>query len=330
MGKSSPSPPPAPDPVQTAQAQTQSNVQSAVAQSMMNRVNQYGPDGSITYTPTGSYNDGGTEIPLFSQTTSLSPAEQQLYNLTKQAQTEYGQAAVNQIGKAAGQLSSPMTAPNAGASPWATQQADNALGMAINSIRPLQTNFDNVRNQSLAAGWSRLNPELKMQQESLNSRLLGQGVTQGSEAWNNAQRQFANQENDAFEQNILNAESLTGQAVQQQGALSMQPIQEAAGLADVSGNVVNQAGATLQQAGYLRDLPLNEASVLLNGGQVQMPQFQQVPSTNVAPTDVIGATMGSYNGQMQGYNQRVAQQSANQGGMYALGGTALMAGAILI
>ena len=280
VGKKSPSPPPPPDPVATANAQTSSNLETAEAQSALNRVNQYGPDGSVVYNQSGTYVDPqGRSVPTYSQTTTLSPQEQAIYDLTRQGQQEYGQAAVNQMGQAEASLSNPFYMP--------------------------PTNYNNIRTQSIQAGMSRLDPEFKMERESLNSRLLGQGVTQGSEAWNNAQRQFGQQENDAYEQNILNAENLTGQAV-------------------------NQRGAALQQNIAVRDLPLNETSALLNGGQVQMPQFQGAPQANVAPTDVIGSTMGAYNAQMQGYGQQVAQNSANQGGMYALGGTALMAGAVLI
>ena len=44
----------------------------------------------------------------------------------------------------------------------------------------------------------------------------------------------------------------------------------------------------------------------------------------VAPTDVIGATMGSYNGQLQAYNAQQQAASANMGGLYGLGGSAIM------
>lgn len=48
MGGGGGSPPP-PDPVATAQAQTAMNVETARVQNQLNRVNQVGPDGSITY-----------------------------------------------------------------------------------------------------------------------------------------------------------------------------------------------------------------------------------------------------------------------------------------
>lgn len=284
------SPPPAPDPTATANAQTASNIATANANADVNRVNQYGPDGSVTYSLAGMNYINGQPVPTWAQTTTLSPQEQELYNLSRQGQGIYGQAAVDELGRASGTLSQPFNP----------------------SIMQPQTNFNNVRDQSIAAGLERIQPQLKMQREDLNSQLLNEGITQGSEAWNNAQRQFGNQVNDAYEQNILNAENLTGQAVNQQGSL------------------INQQGATIQQQMGVRDLPLNEAASMLTGQQVSMPQFSAVPQTNVAPTDVIGATMGGYNAQMQGYNAQVAQNSAAMGGLYGLGGAAIMGGAILI
>lgn len=289
-GKGGGSPPPAPDPMATANAQTASNIQTANANADLNRVSQYGPYGQVVYSPAGTTYENGQPITQWAQTTTLSPAEQGLFDTTTEGQQIYGNAAVNELGQASSSLSTPFSA---------------------NIMQP-ETNFNNVRDQSLQAGLSMLQPQLNMQQEDLNSQLLNEGVTQGSEAWNNAQRQFGQQENNAYEQNILNAENLTGQAVNQQGSL------------------VNQQGATIQQQMGVRDLPLNEAASMLTGQQVQSPQFSQVPQTNVAPTDVIGATMGAYNAQMQGYQGQVAQNSANMGGLYGLGGAAIVGGAIVI
>jgi len=74
--KSSPSPPPAPNPQQTAAAQTQSNLQTAIANAALNRVNQQTPWGSITYTM-GPV-DPTTGVPTWSSHIELSPAQQQL------------------------------------------------------------------------------------------------------------------------------------------------------------------------------------------------------------------------------------------------------------
>lgn len=53
MGKKTPAPPPAPDPVATTQAQGQANIETARANANMNRVDQYTPQGTLTYRPAG-------------------------------------------------------------------------------------------------------------------------------------------------------------------------------------------------------------------------------------------------------------------------------------
>lgn len=73
--KSAPSAPPAPDPQATANAQTGSNIQTAVANARLNRVNQQTPWGSITYTQGPADANG---VPTYSSQIQLSPAQQAL------------------------------------------------------------------------------------------------------------------------------------------------------------------------------------------------------------------------------------------------------------
>lgn len=102
------------------------------------------------------------------------------------------------------------------------------------------------------------------------------------------------------------------------------PIQTASDQAALAGSTANIANMGFQQQQALRNQPLNETAALLSGQMIQTPQAQAVPQTQVAPTDLIGATMGSYGGQMQAYNAQQQQQAANMGGLYGLGGSALM------
>jgi len=100
MGKSSA--PSAPDPQQLAQAQMQINQQQAIQNAELNNVNQVGPTGSMTYTQTGTNADG---TPIYTQTTSLSPQLQALYNtgLTHAAGIQGAQGAlINRIMAGAG------------------------------------------------------------------------------------------------------------------------------------------------------------------------------------------------------------------------------------
>ena len=184
MGKSAGSAPTAPDPVVTSQAQTASNIATARKTAELNRVNQVGPTGSVTYsqggTPidrtqwlndnvareraawqsanpsgtapaaadpyAGMYDTGGGDMAgggglmamgsmtpqafneaaarakyeamptpdapgqdQWTQTTTLSPEQQRLYDLSTQAQTTYGEIGNNQLNAVKGALSQPDT-----------------------------------------------------------------------------------------------------------------------------------------------------------------------------------------------------------------------------
>ena len=115
--------PPPPDPYETAGAQTGSNIGTAVANSWMNNVSQYGPDGSRVRSQTGTvdWTDPNTgtvyQIPQFAETTSLSPMGQQIYDQQQNGRLGLATMANNQIGRLDNRLSTPFSldgAPSAG------------------------------------------------------------------------------------------------------------------------------------------------------------------------------------------------------------------------
>lgn len=325
MGKSSPAPPPVPDPVATAQAQTVSNQETARTNTALNRVDQIGPDGQTMYYKNPLDPDHYTQL------TSLSPQGQRIFDNTRNAQEQYTKIGGAQLQRAAGTLSTPYADPNAGMQTAATQAAGGALRTAQNAAgQPINTDYNSVRQQAIDAANSRLQPERQMQDEELRSRLLNSGITEGSAAWNNAYRQFNNSNNDAQQQTILHANDLANQSIGQTAALRQIPLSEQTQVANIAGNVSNLTGAGVQQSTAVRNQPLNETAALLSGQQVSQPQFGAVPQTNVAPTDVLGANQLSAGVRNNNYNAQVASTNSANGGMYALGGTALVAGAIAI
>ena len=68
--------PKAPDPGKLAAQQTQSNINTATAQQWLNNTNQYTPYGSLVYNQIGTKKVGGQNVPQFSATQTLNPAEQ--------------------------------------------------------------------------------------------------------------------------------------------------------------------------------------------------------------------------------------------------------------
>ncbi len=62
-------------------------------------------------------------------------------------------------------------------------------------------------------------------------------------------------------------------------------------------------------------------SALLSGAQVSLPQFQNVPGYNQAQTPLADSVYGSYQGQLQNYQQQMANRSNMMSGLFGLAGT---------
>ncbi len=80
----------------------------------------------------------------------------------------------------------------------------------------------------------------------------------------------------------------------------------------------------------LRSQPINEVGALLGTGQVQQPNFVNTPQTQVAPTDVIGAYNSAQQQQNAQYAAQLQSQNATMGGLFGLGGSALLAGGLYL
>lgn len=176
MGKSSSSQPKAPDPNETAAAQTASNVNTAVANAWLNAPNQVTPWGNVSTQQIGSQTVGGQKIPVFSQTTTLSPAQQRLYEQGVLGDTQLNQLGLDQLGRIRDSVSSPFSLDQFGAQPV----ADEAY-----------------RTQIQNALQERLNPALERDQKALEARLASQGIQVGSRAWQAAMDQQGRNVNDA-------------------------------------------------------------------------------------------------------------------------------------
>jgi len=210
LGK--PSAPQAPDPKETASASTGTNVATAVANAGLNSVDQYTPDGSLTYQTTGyeDFTDPYTgvtyKIPKRSATQTLSANNQAIKDQTDSAQLGLGQTANQLIGNARTGLSDPFSFNNQDAADWA---------------------YD--------IGASRLNPELEQREASLRTTLANKGIREGSAAWNTEMSRLTNAENDARNNLALSGR---GMAFNEQLAGRNQSINELSAL--LSGSQVSQ------------------------------------------------------------------------------------------
>lgn len=284
--------PAAPDPTQTIAAQTQSNIATANNNATLDRVNQYTPYGNSTYDITGTTSDG---TPQYSQTISLSPGEQNLFNMQQQGQQTLGQTALNSLGNVQNQYSQPFsTAGLPGVTGQVAGQQDQGA-----AIKQAQDAAYNAQTQYL-------DPRYQQQGDSLNAQLANQGLQTGDKAYDNAQQLFTLGKNQAY-QGAQDSAVQAGNA--EQNTLYGQGLSSA--------NLQNQASAQgLNQALGLYNQPLNQYNALMTGAQVQNPNFSSVPAVNQAGTDVAGITNSSYQNQLAAYNAN--QQGINN--LFSLGG----------
>lgn len=260
MGKSS-SPPPAPDYAGAATATAQGNLEATRAATEANRINQYTPYGSLTYSrdPNAPTPDSG-----WSQHVNLSPVGQQLLDYQNDAALGLGQQ---------------------------TGQALDRVNQGLS--RPFDySSVGDVQDAAQKSITDRLDPMWNQREEQSRTRLIQQGLQPGTEAYDNAMREFNVGRNDAYQQAVM------------------------AG--------INTMPQTYQMAAALRNQPLNELNALRTGSQVTNPTFNNVPQQQTTTgANMLGAAQaqGQYD---QGlYNANQAGKNAMTSGLFSLGSAAM-------
>jgi len=347
MGKDSPSPPPAPDYSGAALAQGAANSDTARTQARLGNPNIYGPYGYQEVSFNG-------DTPTIHQ--GLSPQGENI--LWQQNQTKLGLAQLGEQGVD--------TARSMMGSPF--QYSGPGIQTSVGNPN-LQTSFDNpnvTRNLDLSgvakmpinagttayqAMMARLDPALTQRRNMAETQLANQGLAAGGEAYDAAQRNIGQQENDARQQAAAAALGLDMSANAQGYGQALQSAQfgnQAAGQQygqnlgaaqfanQASGQQFNQnlqgaqfgntaAQQALAQQLQLRNQPLNEITALMSGSQIQNPQFQQYSGASVAPPPIFNAAQ-----QQAGYNQGlyglgVGQANSANSGMAGIGSAAISA-----
>ena len=265
-----PSAPAAPDYTSAANATAAGNLDAARAATAANRVNQVTPYGNLNYSINGSDPYGN---PTWTATTSLSDVGQQLLNNQNNASLGLGSAINSQLGNVQNTMSQPFN--------------PNLPQVGINAGQ----NYQDAYMQRLA-------PQIGQQRELLNNQLSNQGIPVGSDAWNKAQMNQGQKENDLY-----------AAATTQGFGTGLQANQQA----------YNQALTNY-------NMPLNTLSALRTGAQVQNPTF--VNSANQATTagpDLLGAASSQYNAALGNANMQNAAQANLNSGLMGLAGAGIMA-----
>ena len=319
MGWFKSDPPAPPNPAQTAAAQTGTNVSTAVANSFLGNMNQITPDGMLRFDPTDTYSwsdpsTGATyNLPRFTSTQLLSPAQQGIHDLGVQSKTNLAGLAANQSGMLRDVYGQPI---NTSGGPSAGDP--NALGgFNFSDTYGNADDFSSDRARVEEAMYQRLEPQLQRDRGQLEARLADQGIKIGSPAYQAAMDQFGRQltdtrlgitEKGGTEQKLLN-----DMAAQKAGFYNTAQGQRmTAAQARMDAESKNRARWLTEQYAQ-RNAPLNEIASLMSGSQVSQPNFNQPGTTTPIPTtDYAGLVnnrfsqdMGIYQQQSQNFNTLV-------------------------
>lgn len=278
-GKGGDSPAP-PDPYATADAQTKSNQQTAAFNRAMNLGNFTNPFGSQQTTQVGT--DPSTGAPLYQTSITANPQLQQAMN-----------GLLGQVGNS-GNIN---------------QNALNGLTGLNNSLSmdAAQNAQSNGQRAAYSTATQYLDPQFSQNEESLRASLANQGLTPGSEAYNNAMLNFGNQKQQAYS-NALNQSVLTGSQIGSQ-------------------NMQNQISALNAKAGlYGQQVGIGQTPYSnLQSIASMIPGYSGSPTTNTNPADIANYMNNQYQGQLASHNADVASSNQTMSTIGQVGSMAAMA-----
>lgn len=323
-----------PDPVATAQAQTASNQQTANYQAGLNMVDQYTPLGSLTYSQV-SPGDGSTP-PHYSSTTSLSPTGQKSFDLQQQTGEALNNLALAGTGNVQNAMATPQSYGNLpNISTVDTKSLPGYDPTKFNAPTASAADYKQAQDSLYNQFSSRLDPQWQQNEQQLKDSLSQKGIVEGSDAYNKAMMNFTQQKNDAYQTAQNNATTGASNIEAQQFGLGQQNYQDLvanalqANQTALGNQQAGQASSTaarqqgISEANYLRELPINEVSALLNGGQVSQPTFQNSPQEQLANTNVAGITQNSFQDAFGNYQAATSANNALIGGIFGAAGSAL-------
>jgi hypothetical protein len=269
--------------------------------------NQVTPYGQINNTPTYLDNQGNpianpaditdpNMLRQWTQTMTLSPEQQALYNQNQALNQTLGDIATTGVGQVQQSVNNPL---------------NFSQNQALQTPGEIQQQASNAAYQNAA---QYLDPQFKQSNAQLANRLANQGITQGSEAYNNAMLNAGNAQQQAYE-SARNQAYIQGMSGAQQ--------QYAQGLGTRQQQIAEQQ--------VLRQDPLNTLNAIRSGQQMQVAQMPQVGVSNpaglnsaqqqgTAGPDMLGAVtaQGQYN---QGlYNAQSAAAGQTNAALIGAGG----------
>lgn len=144
---------------------------------------------------------------------------------------------------------------------------------------PFEFNNQDAANWAYDLGAERLDPRFARQEESLRTRLLNSGIREGSAAWDAEMGRHSQAQNDAYNGLMLNGRQMAYNEARDQYTL-----------------------------------PINTATALLSGSQVNSPNFVNTQQPTIPTTDTAGIIGNNYQQQMQQYASNQALIGGIMGG----------------
>lgn len=325
-----PPPPPPPNPYSVAAAQTQGDVQSAIANAALGNPNVVTPLGTSSWAQTGTQTITDAQgnpitVPTYTNTQTLSPEQQALYNQQTQIGGKLNNIALSQADKIGSLLNTnidasklPQVQSSYGAAPtFQGPVTPNTMQGSFNTGAPIQTSFNGGQplrtdagqaNQFADAGTiqqsvgpqdfstdrqavtdallSRINPQIELDRQRLEQRLANQGISMGTDAWNKGTDALNRQVNDQRMQAILAG----GQEQSRLANLQLQQAQYGLGAQNQAYNQAQGRGS------FANDANMNNAAFYNQAQAQQYGQNQgQAAFNNAAAGQQFGQNQSAVN-----------------------------------
>jgi hypothetical protein len=265
----------APSAAKQAAAQSTADKETSWYNALLQNMDQITPYGNLTYEQSGT-----KSAPKWTSTINLSPEQQQIFASQNRQDIAMNQLGEQQIGRIGDAVASPFSY---GGIKNALPTADDIMGQQMRSEE---------------AFMSRLNPQFAQDEEALRTRLINQGIGQGSQAYQREMDTFNQARNDARSQAVLAGQQYGGTAQNQALDRRLQEINEYS---------------------TQRNAPLNEYIGLTSGTQIVNPQFSSGGNQGINSFDMAGAMRDQYSNQQAASNNRSSAMSS----AFGLGGQAL-------
>ena len=294
--------PPDPPDYAGAAAQTAAgDLEVAKYQTLANRPDEYGPEGSRTWQQIPDPNN--PDATRWIATTTLNPEAQKAFEA--QQRMDLGLANLGEQGISQMQ--------NIFDTPFSISGNVPSYQGAQGEMPKYGEHRQNVMDAMMA----RVNTDIDRARGSTNSQLTAQGIPKNSEAYRREMEGLDRRQTDAQQQAEIAAEQMAGMGYQ--SALAGRGMENQEGMADFTTGLDTRRQG-IQEALLNRQTPINEMSAFRTGSQVNMPQFQpygQQQFTGGPNYSQAATQQGAYD--MSGYNAQTAQDNALLQGLFSLG-----------